>query len=359
VGDDLFTTVLHERHLALGATMAPFAGWSLPLSYAGTVVEHTAVRNDAGVFDVSHLGTLVVTSSDARRAISETFTNDPALLEDGQSQYTLCCDEAGGVIDDCIVYRLETDRWIVIPNAANTPAVVSALAEHGTAVDDRSRDTAVIAVQGPRALELADAALGLEIQSMEHLAVAEATAFGGVDVVVCRTGYTGEIGCELLVEGEPAAEVFDALLDAGATPCGLGARDTLRLEMGYPLHGHELTTHTTPWAAGLGWAVKLDHGSFTGRDALAAAKEAGASRNLWGLRSDGRRPLRDGCAVLIGDDEVGGTTSGGFSPTLEVGIGLAYLPGVTVGDHVEVDVRGRRIGCEVVWPPFVDRSPKG
>ena len=356
---ELFTTALHARHQALGATMAPFAGWNLPLSYAGTVAEHRSVRADVGVFDVSHLGTLVLEGPSARDAISATFTNDPAALADGQSQYTLCCNERGGILDDCIVYRLTGERWIVIPNAANTDAVIGQLRATGIEVDDRSRNTAVIAVQGPRSLEVVDRALELRVQQMEHLAVAATSTSQGVDVVVCRTGYTGELGCELLVEGEPASAVFDAILSAGAEPCGLGARDTLRLEMGYPLHGHELTVDTSPWDAGVGWAVKLDRGDFVGRDALAAAKQDGAARTLWGLRAEGRRPLRDGCDVLVGEEAVGTTTSGGFSPTLELGIALARTPGVAPGDTVDVDVRGKRIACEVVRPPFVDRSPKG
>ena len=339
--------------------MAPFAGWNLPLSYAGTVSEHRAVRSGVGVFDVSHLGTLVLDGSRARDAIAATFTNDPTLLADGQSQYTLCCNEQGGIIDDCIVYRLSAERWIVVPNAANTAAVIAQLGQQDIEVHDRSRTTAVIAVQGPGSLELVDGALRLGVGQMEHLGVAATSTGDGIDVVVCRTGYTGEVGCELLVEGEPALAVFDALLSADAVPCGLGARDTLRLEMGYPLHGHELTVDTTPWEAGVGWAVRLDRGSFVGRDALAAAKQAGATRTLWGLRSAGRRPLRDGCEVWVGDKATGTTTSGGFSPTLERGIALARAPGVAPGDAVEVDVRGKRIGCEVVRPPFVERSPRG
>lgn len=356
---ELLTTALHDRHVELGAMMAPFAGWSLPLSFAGTVAEHHAVREDVGVFDVSHLGTLVLTGNDAQAAIAATFTNDPSTLSDGDSQYTLCCNDQGGVVDDCIVYRLAADRWMVIPNAANTPAVTQALVSAGGQVDDRSRQTAVIAVQGPRSLEVADAALGLGVGGMAHLAVTEATALDGVPVIVCRTGYTGEVGCELLVEGDPALAVWDALLDGGATPCGLGARDTLRLEMGYPLHGNDLSVDVTPWEAGLGWAVKLDRAGFIGQEALRAAKDSGASRTLWGLRSSGRRPLRAGCDVLVGGDAVGSTTSGGFSPTLGAGIALGHARGAAVGDVVAVDVRGTQVACEVIRPPFVDRSPKG
>jgi aminomethyltransferase len=292
-------------------------------------------------------------------AIAATFTNEGSALSDGQSQYTLCCNDDGGVVDDCIVYRLAADRWIVIPNAANTPAVTSALSAAGIGVDDRSRQTAVIAVQGPRSLEVADGALGLDVGGMAHLAVAQAMALDEIPVTVCRTGYTGEVGCELLVEGPPSLAVWDALLAAGATPCGLGARDTLRLEMGYPLHGNDLSVDVTPWEAGVGWAVTLDRGQFTGQAALRAAKESGAKRTLWGLRSSGRRPLRAGCDVLVDGDVVGATTSGGFSPTLGVGIALGHAPGAAVGDAVTVDVRGTEVACEVVRPPFVDRSPKG
>ena len=365
---DLRPTPLTSRHEAAGAKMAPFAGWSMPLQYAGTVTEHEAVRTGVGVFDVSHLGTVFVTGGDAGAVIAASFTNDPSGLSDGASQYTLCCDERGGIIDDLIVYRLAGDRWMTVPNAANTAAVVGRLQEqargHDVEVADQSRDWAILAVQGPASLTALAGALdalgcGVDPTAVPYLGVVE-TSVADVPVLLCRTGYTGEIGAELVVGAAGAAAVWDALLAAGAQPCGLGARDTLRLEMGYPLHGNDLSTEVLPHEARLTWAVKLDHGDFIGRDALLAAKEAGPDRRLWGLRGASRRPPRAGMRVLDGDREVGTVTSGSFSPTAQVGIGLALLSAdIEPGAEVGVDVRGTTVPFEVIRPPFVDRDPKG
>lgn len=364
----LRATPLTERHEAAGAKLAPFAGWSMPLQFAGTVVEHEAVRSDVGVFDVSHLGTVFLTGPDAQQVVASSFTNDPATLTDGDSQYTLCCDERGGIVDDLIVYRLAADRWMTMPNAANTALVVDRLRQQADGrdveVSDQSVDWAVLAVQGPRSL----AVLGMALTSLgqpfdpstvPYLGVATLRV-GAAEVVLCRTGYTGEVGAELVVPAEHAAATWDALLTAGAQPCGLGARDTLRLEMGYPLHGNELSTEVLPAEARLGWAVKLEREDFVGREALAAAKAAGPSRRLWGLRGSSRRPPRAGMRVLAGGREVGTVTSGSFSPTAGIGIGLALLAADVEPDtEVVVDVRGTEVAFEVVTPPFVDRNPKG
>lgn len=363
MSEDLHPSPLHARHEQLGAKFAPFAGWEMPLQYAGTLEEHQAVRDAVGVFDVSHLGTVDVIGEDALEVIASTFTNDPSVLVDGRSQYTLCATPDGGVTDDCIVYRLTEDRWVVIPNAANAAAVVAALEE--SAVDRRATVTdvstawAILAVQGPESLGLAQQVTGIDPDELPFQAIAVFTV-GNVQAYLCRTGYTGEVGVELVVPNAAAGEVFDRLVQGGAVPCGLGARDTLRLEMGYPLHGNDIDPTTSPYEARLGWAVKLDRDDFRGRDALVAAKEAGPSRRLLGLLGSTRRPLRAGMIVHHGDGQVGTLTSGGFAPSRGVGIGMAYLDrAIEIGDTVDVDVRGTRLPVEVVKPPFLERSPHG
>lgn len=360
--EDLQRTALTGRHEQAGARMAPFAGWSMPLEYEGTLAEHAAVREGVGVFDVSHLGTLMLRGADAGAVIGRSFTCDTERVDVGASQYTLCCDDAGGVVDDLIVYHLDDDAWMVVPNAANTAPVVERLRDVAAtagdvALEDRSVDEAIVAIQGPRALGLASEVLGIDVTAIPYLGV-EPLADGS-GTVVARTGYTGEPGCEVVAPGPVAVRLWDELVAGGATRCGLGARDTLRLEMGYPLHGHELSRAVDPYQARLGWAVHLDH-EFVGRDALVALRERGPRRRLWGLRVDGRRPLRQGLTVRADDREVGAVTSGSFSPTLQAGLGLAYLDDpLGPGDEVVVDVRGRDVPAVVVRPPFVERDPRG
>jgi aminomethyltransferase len=292
----------------------------------------------------------------------------------GESQYTLCCAEDGGILDDLIVYRLPVEDgapvedgvpvWMVVPNAANTPTVVGRLREMGAGrdvtIEDESTTHAILAVQGPVALEAASVVLGQDLTRIPYLAVRRVEVPGGASAAVCRTGYTGEAGCEIVVTNDAAEPLWDALLSGGAVPVGLGARDTLRLEMGYPLHGNDIDPTTNPFEARLGWAVKLDHGDFVGRAVLSELKAAGTRRRLVGVRGSGRRPMRAGHDVLHDGAVVGSLTSGGFSPTLEVGIGLGYVDAaVPVGAEVAVDVRGREVQATVVTPPFVERSPKG
>ena len=341
--------------------MAEFAGWEMPISFVGTIAEHTAVREAVGVFDVSHLGTVFLTGDGATAAVDGSFTNDATAVGDGESQYTLCATEDGGVLDDLIVYRHSAERWMVVPNAANTAAVVArlrAVAPDGVEVWDASTEWAVLAVQGPTSFPLVADVLGVD---PDELAFGQHTVThrGDASVVVCRTGYTGERGVELVLPNAAAGHVWDELVEAGAEPCGLAARDTLRLEMGYPLHGNELGPDVSPYEARSGWAVKLEGRDFVGRDALAAARAAGPTRRLWGLVGDGRRPPRAGMDVGIDEEVLGTVTSGSFSPTLGVGIGLALLeatvePGVTV----TVDVRGTDTPFVVVRPPMVDRDPR-
>ncbi|WP_242660955.1 glycine cleavage system aminomethyltransferase GcvT [Mycobacterium alsense] len=355
---------LEDRHRELGANFAEFGGWLMPVSYAGTVSEHNATRNAVGLFDVSHLGKASVRGPGAARFVNAALTNDLARIGPGQAQYTLCCTESGGVIDDLIAYYVADDEIFLVPNAANTAAVVEALraaagvgSGAGLTITNEHRSYAVLAVQGPRSAEVLGA-LGLP-NDMDYMGYADAT-YAGVPVRVCRTGYTGEHGYELLPPWDDAGVVFDALVDAvsaaGGEPAGLGARDTLRTEMGYPLHGHELSLDISPLQARCGWAVGWKKDAFFGRDALLAEKAAGPRRLLRGLRMVGRGVLRPGLTVLAGDRPVGVTTSGTFSPTLQTGIGLALIDtdaGIEDGRRITVDVRGRPAECEVVRPPFV------
>jgi aminomethyltransferase len=361
---ELQRSPLDAVHRRLGAKMGAFAGWDMPIQYQGTMSEHQAVRERVGVFDLSHLGKVEVRGEGAHDALQHALSNDlDRLTEPGAAQYTLCLTDDGTIVDDLIVYR-EADGFLLVPNAANWPKVADAVrasAPSGTEVTPRP-DVAVLAVQGPRAPELV---AGLFPQAAElaymHMAPAD---YGGQPARVCRTGYTGERGFELLVPGEVAAGLWEELFERGAplgaVPVGLGARDTLRLEMGYALHGNDISTDTDPFEARLGWAVALDKGDFRGRDALRARKEAGPKRQLVGLAATDRLIPRHGMAVLDGDRRVGEVTSGTFSPTLRHGIALAYLlPDVAAKDtELLVDVRGRRGGVRVTRPPFVDASPR-
>jgi aminomethyltransferase len=364
------TSPLHDRHVAAGAKLADFSGWSMPIEYAGggVLAEHTAVRTAVGLFDVSHLGTGTVRGPGAADFVNACLTNDLDRIGPGQAQYTLCClpdgePGAGGVVDDLIVYLHGPDDVLLVPNAANAAAVLGRLAAEapaGITVTDRHAEVAVLAVQGPHALQVLEL-LGLPGE-LSYMSFVTGTGGSGGEVTVCRTGYTGEHGYELLVASERAAELWDAVLDSGRDlgirPCGLGARDTLRTEMGYPLHGHELSPEITPNQARAGWAVGWEKPAFWGREALLAERKAGAARLLWGLRAEGRGIPRPGLAVLdAAGERVGEVTSGTFSPTLRTGIALALIDagsGVAEGGELIVDVRGRAQPVAVVRPPFVE-----
>jgi len=365
---------LHERHAAAGAKFADFGGWSMPIEYAGggVLTEHTAVRKGVGLFDVSHLGTATVRGPGAADFVNSCLTNDLARIGPGQAQYTLCCvpdgqAQAGGVVDDLIVYLHGPDDVLLVPNAANAAAVLARLsagAPDGVTVTDRHTEVAVLALQGPRSAAVL-AAAGLPGE-LSYMSFAATPGTAGNEVTVCRTGYTGEHGYELLVAADSAATLWDALLAAGEPeqirPCGLGARDTLRTEMGYPLHGHELSLDITPNQARSGWAVGWKKDAFWGREALLAEKAAGPARQLWGVQAPGRGIPRPGMTV---HDSAGATigevTSGTFSPTLRTGIALALLDtaaGVAEGTEVSVDVRGRPQPVVVRRPPFVESHTK-
>ena len=337
---------LHAVHLELGAKFASFGGWSMPLEYSGTIAEHLACRTSAAIFDVSHLGTVRLSDAHAPETVRATLTNDLHKIEPGRAQYTHLLDDDGSVLDDIIIWWHPNGTLDVMPNASNTDAVRHALG--GT---DITTTRAIIALQGPDwssvASQLSDelAHLGrFRVTNLEVLGVA-CTAAG--------TGYTGERGIELAVPSEHAAEIWNALRAAGATPAGLGARDTLRLEAGLPLHGHELGPGITPFQAGLGWVVSLDSGC-RGDRALKAELERGIHRKLVGIATEGRRPPRAGAAVVMSGQSIGIVTSGNFSPTLQHGIALAFVtPDTQVGASVHIDVRGTLLDGKVVTTPFV------
>ena len=352
---------LHDRHLALNAKMADFGGWMMPIEYpgAGVLAEHTAVRERVGIFDVSHLGKASVIGQGALEFLNSCLTNDLTKIEDGSAQYTLLCNPSGGVIDDLITYRNSASDFFLVPNASNTGDVVAALSENAPKdieIKNLHLDFAVIAVQGPMAPKVLQA-LGIntdiDYMAFEHVTISNA------DVILCRTGYTGELGYELLPHIEDAHAVWDTLVETikplNGLVCGLGARDTLRTEMGYPLHGHELSLDISPVEASAGWAIGWKKESFTGSNVLVAQKNGEASRKSMALKSLDRGIPRAGMVVKNSNGEiVGEVTSGTFSPTLKHGIALALLSKeITVGTQLSIDVRGRDSICEVVRLPFV------
>lgn len=339
---------LHDRHLAAGAKFAEFAGWSMPLEYSGTVAEHTSVREAVGVFDVSHLGTLIARGPAS--VLNTVLSNDLGRIATGQAQYTLLLNDAGAVVDDLIVYRVADDEFLLVPNAANCAEVAAALTAAGLEVENVHEATAIIAVQGPGSDAI------LPFGDLDYMAF-RSTEFAGVPCTVCRTGYTGERGVEILVAAEDAGVVWDALVGAGAVPCGLGARDTLRTEMGYALHGHELAPDVPARWSSVSWAVVPGKGEFNGRQAYVDTQP---DQKIVGLQVTGRGIPRAGMTVLRGDDPVGTTTSGTFSPTLQQGIALARVRrDVSAGDEVDIVVRGRTVPAQVVTLPFVPARVRG
>lgn len=355
------STSLLEEHRKLGARLIDFAGWDMPLQYSGVVAEHNAVRTEVGVFDVSHLGKLTMSGPDAEGTLQEAITADLAALEIGRATYALCLTEDGGCIDDIFVYRLGESDFLVVPNAANVDAVAGAIRSAGPAeVVDAWDRWAILAVQGPKSFEVVaglwpDAGTtDMKLYSWQPL------DFFGEEGVVGRTGYTGEPGFELYVPVATAPKAWSTLLDAGVAPVGLGARDTLRLEMGYALYGHELALDINPLEAGLGWAIAWD-APFRGRAVLEKVKAEGPARKLFGIRCTERGVPRQGYPVIKDGGEIAEVTSGNFSPTLQAGIALALGPAEkrpTEGDTVAIDARGRTISGDIVRPPFVDRGKK-
>jgi aminomethyltransferase len=357
---------LHGEHEALGARFIEFAGWQMPVRYASEVAEHQAVRNRAGVFDLSHMGEIEVAGRHAAQALDHALVGAMSALRVGGARYTMICAPDGGVIDDLIVYRLADERYLVVANAANTATVAQGLtdrtATYDAQVTDRSADYALIAVQGPRTLDVLEGVVDVDLAPVKYYAWHEGKA-AGVPALLARTGYTGEDGFELFVPADEAATVWQAVLnsgdDKGLQPCGLAARDTLRLEAGMPLYGNELSRDVTPYDAGLGRVVRLDkEGDFIGRQALAERATAPPERTLVGLSGTGRRAPRKGYSVYAGDRLVGAVTSGAPSPTLGHPIAMAYVAPdhAEPGTRLDVDIRGTREAVEVVPLPFYSRT---
>jgi aminomethyltransferase len=356
-------TALTETHRAAGAKMADFGGWEMPIEYpTGVVAEHTAVRTAVGVFDVSHMGKLVVSGPGAAAALNRILANDLDRIGAGQAQYSMLCTDHGGVVDDLIVYRLGDDEVRIVPNAANAATVRDALVDglpEGVALTDQHEAEGILAVQGPGSREvMLDVGLLSAGHDLAYMSFTTAE-LDGVPAVVCRTGYTGEHGYEVIMGVEALPALWERVAQR-ATPCGLGARDTLRTEMGYPLHGQDLSPSITPVEAGLSWAVGWDKPAFAGREALVAQRSAGRPRALRGLLLEGRGVPRAHMAVQRPDGSPAGeTTSGTFSPTLRAGIALALVdPSLTFGDEVAIDIRGRAVPARIVRLPFVESSPK-
>jgi aminomethyltransferase len=345
----LLRTPLYDRHVALGARMVPFAGWEMPVQYDGVIQEHRAVRTDAGVFDVSHMGEIEVEGPRALELLQSLLSSDMAKVEPGRARYTLLTNERGGIVDDLIAYRLDEFRWLLVVNASNREADVAWIKEReisGSDVRDVSDEYALLAVQGPRAIEK----LGLPEAAWNTFAEEE---IDGVQTMVNRTGYTGEDGCEILCMAEDAAQLWDAVIARGVTPCGLGARDTLRLEACLALHGNDITSDTDAISAGLGWTCALDK-EFNGVEELRRIKSEGPARKLVAFTMEERAIPRQGMAIAGGGD----VTSGTHSPTLDVGIGMGYVPSEqsAVDTELEIDVRGKPRRARVVKKPFYKRE---
>lgn len=355
---NLQKTALYPAHEAAGAKFADFGGWDMPIEYVGTVAEHTAVREWVGIFDVSHMGKVTVYGPQATEFVNSVVVNDLDRIGPGQAQYSMLCAEDGGIVDDLIIYKWNDDGVYIIPNAANSSAVVEALRELAPAditIDDQQLTHGIIAVQGPASAEVVGA-LGLPTE-MDYMAFHMAN-WHEHPIIVCRSGYTGERGYELIAPNAVLpqlwAELAEHAAQHGGMPAGLGARDTLRTEMGYPLHGNDISRSTNPVEAGLNWAVGWTKPGFRGDDVIRSVKAAGPTRRLRALRMLERGIPRAHMSVLRDGEVVGETTSGTYSPTLKVGIALGYVPAdVSVGDTLSIDVRGKEIEAEVVTPPFV------
>lgn len=342
-------TPLHDRHLAAGARLVPFAGWEMPVQYEGVIEEHRAVRTDAGVFDVSHMGELEVEGPSARELLQSLLANDLDKIGPGRAQYTLLTNERGGIVDDLIVYELTPFRYLLVVNAANTAAAYGWLKEReirGSEVSDRSSEYGLLAVQGPRAIER------LGLPSAKAFTFEEGEV-AGLPVMVNRTGYTGEDGCELLCMADDAPALWDAVLERGIVPCGLGARDTLRLEVCYPLHGNDIGPDTDPISAGLGWVCSLDK-DFTGVEELRRIKAEGPAEKLVAFVMEERAIPREGMPIVEG----GRVTSGSHSPMLDRGIGMGYVPSslAAPGTDLTIDVRGRHRKARIVEKPIYKRE---
>ena len=354
-------TPLYDAHLAASARMVEFAGFDMPVQYAGVLEEHAAVRENVGMFDVSHMGEIVVDGPRALQTAQRLVTNDLSKCSDGQAQYSALCNEKGGVIDDIIVYRFSPGRLFICVNASGREKDFEWMRAHagdGVAVGQRSDDWAQIAIQGPNAPGLVDSLCEPRVLDVPYYHFREATVAGVRGCIVARTGYTGEDGFEVFVPPEGARKLWDALLEKRVVPCGLGARDSLRLEVAYRLYGNDMDEQHTPLEAGLGWIVKLDKpGGFVGSDALIRQKQEGLKRRLAGFKLTGRGIARHGYPVVKDGQRIGEVTSGTMSPVLKESIGLAYVPAALAkeGSTFDVEIRGKPVPARVVKTPFVEK----
>ena len=364
MSEALRRTCLHPEHLRLGARMVPFAGWEMPVQYSGIIEEHSAVRTDAGMFDVSHMGRFEVTGPQAAALLRHVCTYDMTRLQPGQGHYAAVCRPDGGIMDDVYVYALAAERYLLVANASNAGKIRDWLRRHDAGftaeLADRHTSTCMIAVQGPQALDrLADVLDTAFVRSLRPRACAE-TAWQGAALFASRTGYTGEDGLELVAAAEAGPPLWRALLDAGVRPCGLGARDTLRLEAALLLYGNDMDETVNPFEVGLAWAVTLDdEAGFIGREALLRASESTPRRTLVCLKAEERGVIRPGCAILRSGRQVGNVTSGSHSPTLGVSIAMGFVPPEAAAEQTQltVDVRGRPLKARVVPRPFYRRPP--
>lgn len=351
-------TSLLDVHRSLGAKLTEFGGWEMPLQYGGIISEHNAVRTSCGIFDVSHLGKLLLEGPEAGPALQHALTCDVDALEVGAATYALVLEDDAGCVDDVFLYRLESERWLLVPNASNVSAVALMVERSGGQPVDAWDRWAILALQGPASFETFEKVFGrspaLDLKLHRWCPLTE-----GGEGLVARTGYTGERGFELYVPPAEAPRVFSQLMDAGAAPVGLGARDTLRLEMGYALYGHEIDRDTDPLQAGLGWAVSWGSG-FRGEEELRRIKEEGIKRRLFGFQASSRGVPRQGYVVKQGDAAIGVVVSGNFSPTLGTGIALAYADADSVprpGEQAVIEARGRALEGDIVKPPFIKKKP--
>jgi aminomethyltransferase len=353
-------TPLYDWHLAHGGRMVDFAGWEMPVQYTSIVEEHQAVRSAAGLFDISHMGRLWLPGTAGVELVQRLFTNNAATLKNGQVRYGLLCNEKGGILDDILVYGWPDGRGMVV-NASNREKIVAWIRRHQgpqpVALEDQTRETCMIAIQGPRAQELCRGVTPAALDLLPYYH-ATRTTYRRQPCVISRTGYTGEDGFELTVSADLGWQAWEELLDRGAKPCGLGARDTLRLEAGMPLYGHELNEDVDPFQAGLGWAVKLDKGEFVGRQALIRLAQDKSRPQRVGLELEGKRIAREGAPVTRDGKPIGRVTSGTFSPTLSRAIAMAYIdPAHTApATRCEVNVRGTPVPARVVPLPFYSRK---
>jgi aminomethyltransferase len=353
-------TPLFDWHRSHGGRMVEFGGWDMPIQYTTIIDEHNAVRTGAGMFDVSHMGRLSFGGPDSLDLIQLVYSNNAATMKDGQVRYGMVCNEQGGIRDDVTVYRWPYGYAMVV-NASNREKIVAWLAQHkgkrNVEITDQTLQTCMVAVQGPRALEKCRGLFDADAEKLAYY-FATPTRYRDKGCVISRTGYTGEDGLEIMVGAAQAGQLWEELLARGCKPCGLGARDTLRLEAAMPLYGHELNEEIDPFQAGLGWAVKLDKGDFVGREALLRRRQDAPLRKRVGLELEGKRLAREGAAVLAGDREIGRVTSGTFAPTLGKAIAMAYVEGTFTapGTACAVDVRGKPEPARVVALPFYKRA---